>query len=110
MVNWEAYEAGIKKGLSRQLLRARYDVTPNAFDQLEEAFIFHVQYAWDTFKYRTKMVVTLRCGTCGRRRHLWGTFRRINANGGGVICGYGWWWGVHNWLPMVWWAGRHGED
>ena len=110
------YEAAVARGVPRQLARARYRITPDAFDQLERAFIFHWRDAWGAFRYGLRCLVTLRCVAC-RRRHL--RVIREDARGrpvakgwlgGGMTCVYGYGGTVRSAVTSWWWAGKHGDD
>ncbi len=108
-VDWDKYDADAMTGMSRQLLRAKYDITPDAFAQLEEAFIFHIRHAWETLKWQAKSMLLVKCALCGHR-HWFKPYVRNTDGGGGVHCVYGIWHTFRSAPRAVWFAGQHGED
>jgi hypothetical protein len=102
------YEKDIEAGVPRQLARLRYDLTPDAYDQLKGAFIFHYTEAWAAFKYYGWSLLTGRCIACGKR-HLKPILYTVNGeNRGGCYNGFTVTLRV---APMGWWyAGKNGDD
>ena len=108
-MDWTNYETDAKRGTPRQLLRLRYDMTPDAYEQLQEAFIFHRRYALATAKNQFKQLLVGRCSACGIR-HFRKPIEEKYPSGGGFYCHYGWLWHLKYVFPLIWWAGKHGED
>jgi hypothetical protein len=112
---WEAreqsYEQAMDSGVPRQLARLKYNLTPDAYDQLtDHTFIFHYKQAWDAFLGSVRTVLTGRCYQCGARH--WGKTLRYTVNGENRGGCFGWGW-LRSWraIPRTWWFhGRHGED
>ena len=105
---FDLYEEAMERGVGRQLARARYGITPDAFDQLEEAFIFHYKTAWQVLKSGVKSVFLFRCHMC-HRRHF-GALEENTGNGGGLYCMYGIGYTFKSVWTHWWYAGKHGED
>ena len=103
--DFKPYEKDIENGMPRQLARAKHNYLPDAWEQLDEAFIFvfHYKYAWGVFKYQLECLVTLKCSLC-KHRHI----KPIKINN--VKCYYGWWYMLKHFIPGIWWAGKHGDD
>jgi hypothetical protein len=99
----DPYIQALEQGVPRQLARLRYDITSDAYDQLQEAFIFHWRYALQVAIHQFRNVVTLRCPGCGGR-HL-GTLEKP-----GLYCSYGWEHGVRYFFSQIYFSGLHGED
>ena len=115
------YDSALAKNVPRQLARLRYNITPDAYDQLCVAFIFHWKHALSTLWWGVRHVLTLRCSTCGYQ-HFFRPFRRRPRgsieigpakewdSGYYMGCGYGWWKSLKM-LPTYWLLmGKHGKD
>lgn len=96
----------------RQLNRAASG-WPNAFDQLDTAFIFHWRASLAEFKHRVRRLAQLRCPMCGSRHirgRLVARWRSSSVSSYPPHCFYGWWYGLRSIFAVVRSAGKHGED
>lgn len=100
---FDPYRDALQRGVPRQLARARHYITPDAWDQLEEAFIFHWRYALQVLHFGIKQLATGRCLACNNRH--WRTLERKR-----LFCGYGYRYTLRMGLRTWWYAGKHGED
>ncbi len=105
---YDLYDADMEAGVPRQLVRLKYQLTPDAYDQLKEAFIFHYRAAWSEFWWQLRSILKLKCSVCGHR-HV-GTYRETYPSGGSLTCVFGltytWRYVFTTWRH----AGKHGED
>lgn len=109
-VNFDGYRRAVDEGTPRQLARLKYDVTPDAYDQLREAFIFHWRPALSVLKWELAALVTGRCNACGNR-HIVPLTNNPNRKVGSLYyCGYGWRPNPVSALVSAWLTGRHGMD
>jgi hypothetical protein len=98
------YDKAMDEGWPRQLARAKFGLTPDAFDQLRDhTFIFHWLYAWQCLKWNVVALLTYRCQACGG--HHWRNKERER-----FFCGYGYSWTLRHAWTSWWWAGKHGDD
>ena len=109
MTDWDAYNADLAKGYPRQLVRLKYDVTPDAYDQLLDCFIFDFRRAWWYFWSFVRDALLVRCWIC-HRRHWRKPFIERTPGGGGMHCGYGIRWTLKSMWTVWYGAGKHGED